>query len=343
VFIGVRIATQAIMKAGIFCTIVTPNYLHFAVRLFQSLKEHADRVAPELYVFLVDAVSEEDVQKVSDFAGAGFTVVPLSALCAATDRAVETFKTYGGERGGMLRWALKPVALEYVLARAPYAYFLDPDLCFFSRYDFLWDYFESSDVVLSPHWREIDPSKSEGTSAISLNYKHGIFNGGFVGASRRGGMEFLAWWSASCLALPVFDNIKHTHDDQKFLDVVPVYFEKVKVLKHWGCNISEWNERYLPRFQRDGKVYVKGETPLVFAHFSSSYEWASRDGRDKIMVPFYLTWKQELLGIKETLCKMGLEGFWLEESKKPGIVKRGFSPKTWIYQWAKYIVERAEK
>jgi hypothetical protein len=331
------------MIRGAFCTIITKNYAHYAVRLFQSLQAHAIGTSPIFYVFLVDEISEPEVLLLQDFGGPGFEVVLPKDLLSHSKMAQDTFATYAAQKDSMLRWALKPVAMKYVLESkgADACYFLDPDLCFFSDYGFLWDYFEHSNIVLSPHWREIDPSKTDSTAEISLNYKHGVFNGGFVGASPKA-LDFLDWWSASCVALPRFENRGSLFVDQKFLDVVPTYFEGVHILKHKGCNISEWNEKMVVREKLEDRIVLNLAYDLVFAHFANSYELAIQAGRDGILGDLYLGWKQSLEEVKQSMLGRGLDGLWVRNSEVKSELTPLLRAKKWVYYQAKKIVDRAE-
>ena len=334
-------------QLGAFCTIVTKDYLHFALRLFRSLQEHAKNDKPRLYVFVVDELEDDFIEKAEKFGGTGLIVWGKKQLLASSESARKTFDTFALEKGSMLRWALKPVVMQLVLEKHPNTYFLDPDLCFFGDYSFLWSYFEDSQIILSPHWREIDPRRTGSTAQISLNYKHGIFNGGFVGASHKAG-DFLSWWNASCLALPEFENRKHTHDDQKFLDLVPVYFEKVHILKHYGCNVSEWNETYVSREYVDGQVVLNHRDLLVFAHFANSYELAIEEGRDPLMSALYVKWKEELQIMRQNLESQEILNLPKKE-KQPGVLakKAPWKPtwhiKQWVYKGALKVVKRVEK
>jgi hypothetical protein len=203
---------------------------------------------------------------------------------------------------------------------------------------------EDSNIVLSPHWREIDPRKARDTAAISLNYKHGVFNGGFVGVNRKA-TDFLDWWFASCLAVPRFHNRPFIHDDQKFLDVVPVYFENVHILKHKGCNVSEWNEAFLERSVSNDRVIINGNDELVFAHFANSYSLAEREARECVMLPLFRQYESELNKIREALKDLGLissiEINKMVKNKKTSLLGSGL--KSQVYLLAKKVVDRAEK
>jgi hypothetical protein len=55
--------------------------------------------------------------------------------------------------------------------------------------------------------------------------------------------------------------------DQKWINLVPCYFDSVCILKHLGCNVAYWNlhERPLSIFH---EIFFVGSKPLIFFHFS---------------------------------------------------------------------------
>lgn len=57
-------------------------------------------------------------------------------------------------------------------------------------------------------------------------------------------------------------------DDQIWLNFVPLYFQKVCILKHSGYNIAYWNLHDRMIEKMDGVYLVNNEYPLVFFHFS---------------------------------------------------------------------------
>jgi hypothetical protein len=155
-------------------------------------------------------------------------------------------------------------------------------------------------------------------------------------------LDFLDWWSASCVALPRFENRGSLFVDQKFLDVVPTYFEGVHILKHKGCNVSEWNEKRVVREKLEDRIVLNSTYDLVFAHFANSYELAIQAGRDGLLADLYLGWKQSLEEVKEPMLGKGLAGLWDIDSEVKSELTTLLRAKKWVYYQAKKIVDRAE-
>jgi hypothetical protein len=58
-----------------------------------------------------------------------------------------------------------------------------------------------------------------------------------------------------------------TFVDQKWIDLVPAFFDKVCILKHPGCNIAYWNLHERTLSQGKDAILVNNQ-PLCFFHFS---------------------------------------------------------------------------
>ncbi|MGH7263946.1 MAG: hypothetical protein ACREMB_03700 [Candidatus Rokuibacteriota bacterium] len=169
----------------------------------------------------------------------------------------------GAHANDLLRWSSKPVLIESLLDRYDSVLYFDNDIYVVDRYDFLFDDLGSSGALLTPHWRCLLPH--DGCEIYAANFWGGLYNAGFVGFSRRG-LEPLAWWRAACRHY--VGRRTHYYDDQRYLDVLPTYFDQVKVLRHRGLNVASWNRHLNVRSVRGGRVYINDVYPLVFIHFS---------------------------------------------------------------------------
>jgi hypothetical protein len=74
--------------------------------------------------------------------------------------------------------------------------------------------------------------------------------------------------------------------DQRYLDAFPVYFEGVRIVKHLGCNVAQWNSDFLKRKEVDGEILINGKWPIVFIHFSSVTIQNIQNGIDHILRPY---------------------------------------------------------
>lgn len=165
-----------------------------------------------------------------------------------------------------LRWALKSVFMNYLLDKYSKVIYVDNDIYFFGDYAFLFDELNSNTVLLTPHFYSADPYKEQ--NWLEANFRVGLYNAGFIGVNANA-KPALDWWAQCCLY-----NIKKSYwrglfDDQKYLDLLPIHFDKVKVLKNKGCNLAGWNYNTC-QLSRDSnnEIVVANMFPLIFIHFA---------------------------------------------------------------------------
>jgi hypothetical protein len=117
-------------------------------------------------------------------------------------------------------------------------------------------------MMVSPHWRNIYHST---THEWRFNFEHGLYNSGFFIITRKG-KTILDWWTEMCNHECTASS-HYTYVDQRYLDIVPLYFPDVRIIQHKGCNVAAWNHQYLPRTISDETVLVAGQ-PIIFIHYS---------------------------------------------------------------------------
>jgi hypothetical protein len=161
--------------------------------------------------------------------------------------------------------------------------YVDADIFFFQAYDFLFEALDSASVILTPHWNNADPLVNE-LSFVSL-FTCGIFNAGFVGAGR-GGLPALQWWSRACHYKMGMLPLQGIYDDQRYLDVLPVKFENVQIIRHRGCNVATWNQRECKRIPVNGKVLINGTYPVIFIHMNRMLVTEILKGHDELLRPY---------------------------------------------------------
>ena len=149
--------------------------------------------------------------------------------------------------------------------------YFDPDIAVFNPLDEVLEALETFDIVLTPH--QIAPEPRASIQAIQDNeltsLTHGIFNLGFVALSNRAeAQRFAGWWDAR-----LRDWCHDRRDigvfvDQKWCDLVPAFFDNVKIERDPGCNVASWNLSHRRLTIDDaGQIRVNG-APLKFYHFT---------------------------------------------------------------------------
>lgn len=279
-----------------FATIITKDHLDKALTLLDSLRQgNAEAV---MHILLVDGKPTDvtlcdfrDDVRIYLFCDllrdkrAGPAAAQIIArhgqglkihghdqpLPPVIDNGIKTVKAQVGVRlhyHDALRWAAKSAFAMLLLQKHDMLFLTDCDLHFYSNYDFIAEALEGKPMLLSPHWRTIyhGDDSTPTPDEFKYNYLHGLYNAGFIGLTKSA-MPILDWWAGMC-AWACTDNPQHgMFVDQRYLDVVPVYFENVEILRHKGCNVAAWNCSYLPRKMLRGKLSVAGD-PLIFIHYS---------------------------------------------------------------------------
>jgi len=175
-------------------------------------------------------------------------------------------KKYGQTNPDYFRWALKPVFIGTLLEKGfTKVLFTDPDVYFVGNFSFLFDALDTSNVLLTPHWANTDPTENEDSLLAVL--KGGLYNAGFVGANSSGA-EAMNWWAGMCHYKTEDRKELGLFVDQKYLDILPVQFEKVEVIKHRGCNLASWNIDTSKRELVNGQLLINGSFEPVFIHFA---------------------------------------------------------------------------
>lgn len=281
------------MGSRAFCTVITADYLHYALTLNESLRAHSEEAIP---LYILDVHSKVEAHLLPGALPDNVVILHLTDLVKESPIAQKMQETYAQEDRGMLRWALKSVLMQWVLERHEYCIYCDNDLYFHADYGFLWEELAEASVLLSPHWRTIEPILDDPIIKrnIELTYMHGLYNAGFVGVSRTG-MDFLQWWGRCCWKYTAFRKSPGMTDDQSFLNVVPLNFVGVKILEHRGCNVSAWNYHTCERsLDGEGRVVLNEKYPLVFTHFAWGYDQTFERGEDLLIAPLWGKWKERL-------------------------------------------------
>lgn len=263
----------------VLCTIITKSHLGYAEALAKSLHAHGDEYL--LYALVVDS-------DLRDRSRPGFIVLSLPDVdCELSGLLARRYLDFG--KHDEFRWSMKSVLLLHLLGKekADKAIFVDPDIAFFNDPRFLFDSLDSSNVLLTPHWRGNDPSKDPANFRMLMTEGH--FNAGFVAVSL-GAEDALEWWARICLGRCECAQSEGIFVDQSYLNLLPVYFDKVQIIRHRGCNVANWNLGMNRRELVDGEVKINGNDPVVFIHFTNSTIRGILRGEDGHLRPHLEQW-----------------------------------------------------
>jgi hypothetical protein len=265
------------------CTIVSFNYLPYARTLCDSfLSFHPDS---KFYILLVDRPP-----KGYDFSHEKFELILVE------DLAIPDFPSVAFKYGILeLNTNVKPTFLKKLFRDgADQVIYFDPDILICSGLNPMYEALSSNAIVLTPHCTS---PNQQNPHAESLLLVAGVFNLGFIALSKGTETErFLDWWEGRCLTLGYNERWSGLFVDQKWINLVPCYFDSVHVLKHPGCNVAYWNLHERALEKTHAGWIVNSTVPLIFFHFSG----ISVDGGSRISKhtdQFDLTSRPELAEI----------------------------------------------
>jgi hypothetical protein len=155
--------------------------------------------------------------------------------------------------------------------------YLDPDIRVYHPLDLLEKELEDNFVLLVPHINT--PIELDGKSpGEHLFLQYGIYNLGFIGLHRNCSLPsgLLDWWEERTLTLGYNKPEEGLFVDQLWINFVPVFFEKVKILKHSGLNMAPWNLHERTLRAGAGLYEITDGSPLYFFHFSN-YKYTDPD------------------------------------------------------------------
>ncbi|MDO6430406.1 hypothetical protein Q4E93_07405 [Flavitalea sp. BT771] len=241
----------------IIFTLCSNNYLAQAKVLAASVRQH--QPGWKFVLGLVDTKLEQ-----VDYLSFGFEVVTAADIEPAMQQLAEKYSIIE------LNTCLKPAFFLYFFQQrqAQHVVYLDPDISLYSPLREMEIYFLAGDIILTPH--VVTPIPLDGrTPGEKLFLNYGLYNLGFLALKKSHNTErFLYWWKERTYAQGYDRPAEGLFTDQLWINLVPIYFPRVKVLRHTGYNMAPWNlhERYLEDI--GGEFRVAPKKKLVFFHFS---------------------------------------------------------------------------
>ena len=244
------------------------NYIPKVRMLFNSLrKHHPDFV---LHLALADDLHPE----------VNLDTEPLDYVLPIADLSIPDWKGWSFCHNIVeLSTAIKPFVLQRLLERpdCEKVIYLDPDMVVFSRLDDILEALDHSNLVLTPHQTSPEISLDAVMNNEICSLKHGVYNLGFFGvAPTEVGKSFAKWWSERVYHFCRDDIPNGLFTDQRWIDLVPAFFEGVAIMRSSRHNVATWNltTRYLSGNLAQG-ILVDGE-PLGFYHFTGFDSGAHR-------------------------------------------------------------------
>lgn len=259
-----------------FCTIITEDFYPMALTLYDSIEENGNASLN----ILIAAYKEKVSLKIQ--------TNPKRIRVYFLDDienfyiTKEIYRKYFNTNIDSFRWSMKSVFMLFLLSICGYekVIFVDPDIYFFDKYDFLFNILDKHNIILSPHWRPTNPKISP--TGFIFNFKDGIFNGGFVGSNNKA-IRVLEWWAEACLFKCEKDYENGLYVDQKYLDMFILFDDNIHILRHRGCNVANWNICECKRTVINNSTFINEKFPIIFIHFSPNTIKGILNGQDKYL------------------------------------------------------------
>lgn len=249
-------------------TIVSKNYLAHAVSLgksFLSLHENCS-----FAIFLCDmACNADELEEIYLPKKIGIEIIPLHSLVDTGVLDIETLYSM------LTRYSLteintsvKPFIFKMLFDRGyQKVIFLDPDILVLQNLNKIFELLDTNNIVLTPHILKPFPDEDMRPDDRSI-LQAGLYNLGFIAIkSSHESYNMLKWWSGKLVAHCFMYVEKGMHVDQKWIDLVPIFYAGVYILKDPVYNVAYWNLHERPLSIKNGSLFVEN-SPVVFYHFS---------------------------------------------------------------------------
>lgn len=248
------------MKPLVFFTIVSRNYLAYALTLMQSVA--AQHPESKRYLCLADERADDPALDTDLFETVTIDQLDLPHFDAFVFR-YDIME---------LNTAVKPYMFEWLRMRHPQAglVYLDPDIYVVRPLlEIAQAFTEGKLAVLTPHLNEPLPDDGKLPNELSL-MRTGVYNCGFVAINpaHPQSAALIDWWSRRLEFDCYVDLDAGLFTDQKWMDLAPGLFPDVEVLRHDGYNVAYWNLASRPIARAATGSYTVNGVPLVFVHFS---------------------------------------------------------------------------
>ncbi len=146
--------------------------------------------------------------------------------------------------------------------------YLDSDIQVFHSFELIENELIENDILLTPHINKAYPN-DQFLPQEKDTLRSGLYNAGFIAFRPGKNVDaFFSWWMAHLQDECYYNFAEGMGVDQLWLNLVPLFFQKVGILNNPGANVAYWNlhERQIDLI--DGIYSVNEIHPLLFLHIS---------------------------------------------------------------------------
>jgi hypothetical protein len=239
-------------------SICSNNYLAQAITLGDTLQEFA----PE-YKFVICLVDRKNAD--IDYESIRYDILEVENIGVPYfDEMVMRYNIVE------LNTAFKPYFFQYFFTntKADSIIYLDPDIQVFSSFSVLEKELRTSDIVITPHFTT--PLNDDKWQAEEDFLNSGLYNLGFIAINKSDtGSEMIKWWADRLRNKAYINYCKGLFTDQIWINFVPLFFPRVKILTDSGYNVAYWNLHERIISNTNGTYTINTNYPLVFFHYAS--------------------------------------------------------------------------
>lgn len=192
--------------------------------------------------------------------------------------------------------AMKPFFAEYLYKRRAdlnILIYLDSDMIVFDSFKFVEEVLAESAICFTPHVLTTIP-KDDFLPNESGFLNSGIYNGGFFALSIVDeAKRFIEWWKEKLRHYCFHKVCEGLFVDQIWLNLVPLYFDKVHILKHPGFNVAYYNLHERRVSKVDDKFYVNDQYKLALFHYTG-YDLAEPELISKYQNRFNFQYRSDI-------------------------------------------------
>ncbi len=243
-----------------FFTISDPNYVGMVPVLFDSVRQHYPDAS--LYLFMIgkgeDRVLDDDVH-----------VIYIEEVINARDLEQRLCFYLDVE----LATSFRPHCFQRLFDLGyEKAIYLDPDIYVFRRMTEVDELLDSGiNGIVTPHaLKSITSSNAAIAGGDRVFLQVGIFNLGFIALRKSAeSLKMLRWWRDKLKWQCVADSKNGLFVDQKWMELLPIYFENFHILRLPTYNLAPWNAEHYSVFAHEQNFYIDTTDNMVaFIHFS---------------------------------------------------------------------------
>jgi hypothetical protein len=245
--------------------------------------------------------------------------------------------------------AAKPFFAAYFLkeTNAKQIIYFDPTVQVFGDLQTILDTLKTADIVLTPRLTRPFGESDYADEKFYLNT--GLVDAGFWALNRTENTnKFLNWWQERLTTSAHLDLCHAQNHDQLWLMYVPVFFDKVQIVKNVGWNVAlhNLNERTLTK--QNGKWTVNQGERLLFFNFRELV--SSRVKFDNFLQSLF---DFQYVKVVKFISKSGamplLNNYQKQVGSQPGIysIHQNLRPtilkwKSWLQNQLSAIIQRIE-